>query len=122
MGKNRAFCFTFCVYNMQGTQKPNTKKSNNPIKMWIMELSNQFSEVQRLRIIFLSIHHSKCSEVQIKTALRFHLSQSEWLKLKVRSYSHDCSNMTFTRTTIDMLTWTGKHVLGINSTQRVTGT
>jgi hypothetical protein len=63
--------------NIQGAQKPNSSKINEPRKKWATELNKIFSkkEVQKTKK-----HMKKCSpslaikEMQAKTTLRFHLT------------------------------------------------
>jgi hypothetical protein len=64
-----------------------SRKSDNPIKKWGSELNKEFSpEEYRMA----EKHLKKCSasliirEMQVKTALRFHLTQSEWLRSKIQ--------------------------------------
>jgi hypothetical protein len=66
------------IYNE--LKKVDSRKYNNPIKKWGSELNKEFSPEKYL---MAEKHLKKCSasliirEMQIKTTLRFHLTQSE---------------------------------------------
>jgi hypothetical protein len=66
--------------NVQGTQKPNSPKINEPIKKWATELNGTFSKEETQ---VAKKHMKKGSpslaikEMQIKTTPRFHLTTLE---------------------------------------------
>jgi hypothetical protein len=63
--------------NIQGSQKTNSPKINEPIKKWATKLNRTFSEEE---VHMAKKHVKKClpslaiKEMQIKTILRFHLT------------------------------------------------
>jgi hypothetical protein len=63
-----------------------SRKSNNPIKKWGSELNKEFLSPEEYRMA--EKHLKKCSgsliirEMQIKTALRFHLTPVRMAKIK----------------------------------------
>ena len=70
-----------------------TKKPNNPIKKWGIELNQEFTtEESRMA----EKHLKKCSkslvirEMQIKMSLRFHLIQIRMAKIKTSGHSTYC--------------------------------
>jgi hypothetical protein len=67
--------------------KLDSNKSNHPIEKWGTDLNRRFSTEESQMI---QKHLKKFSislvirEMQIKTTLRFHLHQSEWLRSKLK--------------------------------------
>jgi hypothetical protein len=68
-------------------KKLDSRKSNSPIKKWGTELNKEFSPEEYQ---MAEKHLKQCltsliiREMQIKTTLRFHLHQSEWLRSKIQ--------------------------------------
>jgi hypothetical protein len=67
-----------------------TKKPNNPIKKWDIELNQDFTTEESQ---MAEKHLKKCSkslvirEMQIKTALRFYLTPIRMVKIKTSGYN-----------------------------------
>jgi hypothetical protein len=87
-------------------EKLDSRNSNNPIKKWGRELNKEFSTEEYQRA---EKHLKKCStsliikEMQIKTALRFHITPVKMARIKNSSDSRCFSRMWRKRNTPPLL-------------------